>query len=288
MAKSIIEKTPPSQIGYPRVSFDEGAFNALVWQKGYDVTIERAIKCPCQTRDNSALSNCRNCFGTGWVFLQSYKTKAVMQNMNRQTKYSNWSIEMLGTVSISLQESDKLGEMDRITIINDTKNNNTSYISQNLELRDTSENPYVFLSYKPIEIGNVFIYIDENSKLIELNNTEYSIDSANNYILNINLQTLPVNSMISVNYKHEIQYHILDIPHDVRNSFTINSNGREEQTLLPINCIARKAHYVLDTDNRLGTSFIDNTTPLTTDDVYGLGDKLELDAKIVLDRKIVG
>lgn len=68
-----------------------------------------------------------------------------------------------------------------------------------------------------------------------------------------------VNFSISVRYWHKLQYHVLDIPHVIRNSYKKNELGRDELQLLPVQGIARLSHYVVDALNFAGDNIFNNS-----------------------------
>ena len=91
--------TPPLNV--QGVDFRRNDFNALVWQKGYSSIIDHAVYCPCRGTGAHPKSDCHNCGGNGWVFVNPYEERLVMHSMNLQTNLRAWSEETLGTVSIS-------------------------------------------------------------------------------------------------------------------------------------------------------------------------------------------
>ena len=94
-------QTPPNLVGIPKVNvFNKEDFNAALWENGYDVILEEAIACPCKGQSSDNLSTCSNCLGTGWVFVNPIKTKAFITSINRNTKYKDWSPEMIASLSI--------------------------------------------------------------------------------------------------------------------------------------------------------------------------------------------
>jgi DNA helicase HerA-like ATPase len=266
MSKAITKSAPPNLVGQPSVKFDLDTFEAALWNKGYDIILEKAVRCPCQDRDAAAKLTCHNCLGTGWVFLNALQTKAIITGINKTTAYKNWSQELLGTVAVTTRAVEKLGFMDRITLINDTNTYNTSIYSEILRVRDVAGTPFVFLSYKPYELEKMKVYAFQGDELplIKLPVSGYSISSNNPYVLEFSYDFSTIgsfNGIISVTYEHEIQYHILDLPHDVRNSTTVNACGQERQIEYPINAIARKAHNVFEKADRDGTGLINNSDP---------------------------
>lgn len=114
MEKKIVE-TKASYPGVPRVDFLYPDFDALVDNKGYEVIWERAIPCPCSKRVQHQ-STCRNCGGSGWVFINPTRIKAVCQSLNKNTRYKDWSVEMLGTAAITVKSMFHLNFMDKIMI----------------------------------------------------------------------------------------------------------------------------------------------------------------------------
>jgi alkyl hydroperoxide reductase subunit AhpC len=64
---------------------------------------------------------------------------------------------------------------------------------------------------------------------------------------------------ISVKYEHNIVYGIVDLPHDVRNSYIIDNNGRDQSIIMPVQAIGRRFHYLIDSQNYEGDNLYDNS-----------------------------
>lgn len=251
MQKSIVQKAPPNLIGQPNVSFRKQDFDGTIFNKGYTVIIEKAIKCPCQTKNGSPLPNCQNCHGRGWVFIDPIETRALITSINTTTKYKDWSLELLGTVSVTIPDEDRFSYMDRITLKNKTSIKYVIRFSEVLYIRDNGlGGKFVFLSYKPVTIKKVYIFDSVSTPLTLLANTDYTINTNNGYVLDFSY-VFPAgfNGSVSIMYEHELQYHVLDIPHDIRASYKMNSDGKDEQVVLPVNAIARRAHNVFEVTN---------------------------------------
>ena len=75
--------TRASQIGQPSVSFRNDDFAALIDSKGYTIIIEKAVRCPCEREMGQALVSCQNCYGSGYIFINPLKTKAIASGINR-------------------------------------------------------------------------------------------------------------------------------------------------------------------------------------------------------------
>ena len=125
MAKSpVITTQSPNLIGQPSVEFRKNDFDAAIWNKGYDVIVEQAIRCPHNYKDNQAITTCQNCLGLGWVFVNPKQTKAIITSINTETKEKQWSEEKLGTIQVTTRDVDRFGNMERITLKNDSVTKN--------------------------------------------------------------------------------------------------------------------------------------------------------------------
>jgi len=115
----MITVTPtPSQVANQgRADFVKSKFDDLIYQKGYDVVHEKALRCPCVSKNANQQSNCKNCGGSSWIFFNPTQTKMVIHSMNLNTKYKEWSQENIGTASISSLAETETSFMDRITVI---------------------------------------------------------------------------------------------------------------------------------------------------------------------------
>lgn len=260
---SITKKAAPNLVGQPSVDFRGDDYNATIWNKGYDVIMEKAVECPCRTRQREALSTCKNCYGTGWFFINPFQTKAIITSINKVTQYKNWSIELIGTVAVTVMDSDRVSYMDRVTLKNNPNIRNTSIFSEIKAVRDLSGTPFVFLSYKPERIKEIYLFSNSSAALIRLiEGTDYNISTTNDHIIEFTYDFTQINNYngsVSILYEHEIQYNVLDLPHDIRSSYITNNDGKKEQLLLPINAVARKVHNVMGVLERDGTGLINNS-----------------------------
>ena len=255
----------PNLLNQPNSFFRKGDFEALIQMKGYDLELSKACKCPCMTAENHALPSCTNCNGYGWFFINPIMTRGLLSSINLNTKFKEWSEELLGTAALTLREGQRISFMDRIIIKNSANIDNKVIYSENLTLRGNTGSEFVFLSFRPIDIIAVHVFNGDSKKLYFMNATTYSIDSTvNEYILKFNFdfsQVSDFNNVVSVLYKHELQYHVLDIQHDIRNSFKVDGNGRDAQIVLPISGIVRKANNILSIKDRNGEGTQDNSIP---------------------------
>ena len=112
-----IEVTPPNLAQQPTIEFRKKDFDAAVWLKGYRVFVEKAVRCPCEGQVKNALSSCTNCHGVGYFFINPIETRALMTSINRDTRFKEWSLELMGNLSISLRDDgiENLSFYDKIT-----------------------------------------------------------------------------------------------------------------------------------------------------------------------------
>ena len=253
--KIVIAQTIPNTQGFQRQDFYKPDFESLIYQRGYDVYHEPAVVCPCKMKGSDNRTDCKNCGGTGWIFLNKTKTRMILHSMNRETKYKDWGEERMGRVSISASDKDQIGFMDKITLLNgDSLHTQVLYpISYNGEL-------ICYLNYPVIEILECFMFLDVNQKLKKLEqDTDFSV-SGNLFRLNLQYRDVNPNMQISVRYRHLVVFHIIDITRDVIVSNTLDeTTGKEVPTRLPLSGVGKRAHYILDWSNYSSDYLFDNS-----------------------------
>jgi hypothetical protein len=199
----------------------------------------------------------------GWIWINPTTSKALISSINKNTQFKEWSEELMGTISISLiadtieQKSNRIAFMDKITI-----ENNSSIFSELKRIRTSAEltpQKFVFLSYPVLSVEDVFLFDSQTDPLIRLAASEYSLSTVNEYVLKIS-KTLAVdsNGTASIRYKHKLEYVVIDIPHDVRQTILIDHEGRKQKQLLPVQAIGRKLHQYFAVPNYDGTGVISN------------------------------
>lgn len=262
--KIIIHQTQPYSGNLPRQDFINNDFDALIYQKGYNVFHEKAILCPCKSKISDNQSSCKNCAGTGWIFLDKIETRMLLFSMNLQTKYKDWSEEKLGTVSISCMDKDKISFMDKITLID-----SDSIHKQIIFPVYLSGKLFSYLNYNVKEVINCFLFrgVDRKLQKLELD-IDFTIENNIFYLSDKFYISEEALYSISITYRHFNTYHVLDTTRDVINSFVLNeTTGKEESKRLPLSGIGRKAHYILD-PSKFNSSFLLDNTILTEDDSY--------------------
>lgn len=259
MSRPTITATPENLTNSPQPEFDRDLFNESLWHKGYNVWVEKAIECPCRTEGrNDNLSDCQNCGGLGWVYIDPLETKGIITGINKGTKYREWSEEIIGDMMLTLRDVDNAGFMDRITFLNET--NILSEVKRLRTSTSTLEN-FIYLAYDIESIEDVYVFQSSTQSLVRIPEANYSISSVNQNIIQFAAGALSAstNSSISVRYKHNVQYNILDIPHIIRSSNAADKNGTLNKIKLPNQYIVRLAHY-MRRPNFDGTGIISNDT----------------------------
>ena len=258
MAKTIRTSTPPNLLGQPdNKLFRKNDFDAIIFQKGYNIIKEQAIPCPCRGKSGSPKITCQNCLGSGYIFIEPTLTKAVIHSINYDTKYKEWSPELIGTASISVREEERLSFMDKITF-----KDRTSIMGEVRPIIEFNGSRFIFCSYKVRKINFLTYFKSDSEKLIKLTADKFVIKQNNNFIIEIdNSVVFPsnFNGVVSVDYEHEISYNVVDIPHDFRSSFVLNEKGQQVETLLPMQAVIRKTHFVLgESTNYSGNNLLEN------------------------------
>lgn len=255
---SIVQSSPPVNMTTVRVDFRENDFDQFIWEHGYNLLIEKSVTCPCAgAGSHTALSDCQNCRGSGFVFINPLQTKGLVTGIREALQLKEWSLEYSGDVSITLRDVDRGAWMDRVTLVDDV-----SIFSEICSLRVSESSQFIFTSYEVRDIEDVFVFTGSENKLVRISPDDYSINPLNPYniIFNYDFDNLEsFNGTVSLRYKHNIQYHIYSTPHDIRSQWKKNRNGQMEKQKLPNQYLGRRAHEQLNLKNFDGTGLKDNS-----------------------------
>lgn len=261
--KPIAYQTPAAQIN-PRIGWRVDDFDKLIQTQGYDAYIDRAMRCPCVDKaTGQALSTCKNCLGRGWFFVDRTETRIIAQHMDSKKRYLDWGEVNRGTASITTKGVDKVGFMDRIVLLQLQE-----YYSEILRPENYEGELLAYPVYEPLEITNMFLFIGDYTKLEPIPKEMYVIDKNKIVFDQSLLSILPVddvnqktpNMSVSVRYSHYPVYHVIDINRElmkVRES-KLCSFDDEQLRQMPINVLARKAHYIFDAQ-KFGEESFENT-----------------------------
>ena len=253
MATPITVQQAPNNAGKVQSFFRKNEFDVTIWNHGYDVIIEKALRCPCKTKGADNLSNCKNCGGSGWVFINPVKTKAILSGQGNQTVFKEWSETNMGNVNISVRDIDRLAFMDRITALD----------GQTIHTQTAHPNFYkgvvfAFLDYVVKQMHQVFMFHSATEKLLlltegidyQITDSKIILDSKFNEIQDITL---------SLRYTHAPQYYVIDVKRDVMVATVNDTYTGKRKAQMPISAMGRRAHYVLDRQNFNGDLIYDNS-----------------------------
>ncbi len=253
---AIIQSTPPPLDGVPVQALNKKDFDATLWNRSYRAFIDKAMRCPCRNvPDAQAQSNCKNCGGSGYFFINRTVTRILIQSQNLDTKFKEWSEERLGTVKISARQEEGLSYMDRVTLP-DT----TSIFSEVMHpVRHTDTIIRSMTTYDVENVLFLYAFIDSTTKLTVLTEgVDYTIVNKKWFVFT---NIIALNS-VSIRYKHNPAYHILDMPRNVMQ----NDDVKGAVQNFPVSAIGRLAHYSLSIEN-LAQDYLfnnDNVDPCET------------------------
>jgi len=262
MSKTAVIAAPPNMLGVPRVDFYPEDFNSLLYTKGYQIVIEPSFPCPCKYREVAAQSICMNCMGSGLVFGSQTKCRGAILSINKSTKYKEWSAEMVGTASLSIESRFQLGLYDKITVTD-----SSSIFAENLLVKKVRGKYFLQTGYNILSVDMMFRYVSENEPLQRIVEGEDFIIEGGRVVFTDNAintidekRKISQGDSISLRYRHEIQYLVIDIPHDLRNTYVLDYQSSDNQEMLPVQATIRKLHYVIDGLNLEKNNLIYNPT----------------------------
>jgi hypothetical protein len=240
-SKNIITKTPAESVEH-QVRFEPHRFNSLIFDKGYDVWIDKAYRCPCSVKGTGQpLLTCDNCLGTGWIFKNRIETRVAIQGIKVDVKYENWTRTTSGMAKITARAIDKLAFMDRI-ILKDVE----GYYNEILRTRIKGNKNIAYTEYPIIEIEELLLFQSDKLPLRKLiKDVDYFVEDESKIILNSSYSLKDY--VLTIRYRHYMTYHIIEMNRDI---IKVRQKDCElpEETLsdMPINGIIRKAHYLFD------------------------------------------
>lgn len=235
----------PEYIDWFVPKLDVKDFNQAIVNHGNDCIIEKNIPCPCTSRHvNVPSSRCINCHGSGYIFLSKTSTTALIQGLNKNTKYEQWSETNTGISRITLNYKDKITIGDRITLTQVVEvfvEKLSCYLDFDGKLKANTIYDIINVEYLCLFVGNA-------EPVIYLTTDQYSI--VNNIITfsdsiseSINRDTVQ-DVVLSIRYTHRPQYIVFDSPRsNMVNKDIINCDQNIGEQLFPVSVMARIKHY---------------------------------------------
>lgn len=242
--------------GAPRADLVKKEFDSLIHQKGRDVIFEKALQCPCKSKSANQQSGCRNCGGSGWVFINPKRTRMILTSIEAVTEYRPWSEELRGTVNITSHVEDELSIMDRITALDGESIHNEVLFFDEIE----SGEVFSYSTYNIKEVLYIAMFQGINSPLLRLvEGVDYTI---RDNVINLLKQDLPFadpsENNITIKYKHAPQFHVIEMKRDTMQTFSWDFQGEKVQQM-PVSAIGRRSHYQLSAQNLEKNRLINNS-----------------------------
>jgi hypothetical protein len=234
--------TPAESVEH-QVRFETQRFNSLVFDKGYEVWIDKAYRCPCSVKSaGQPLISCNNCLGVGWIFTDRAETRVAIQGIKADVKYENWSKTTSGTARITARAIDKLAFMDRI-ILKDVE----GYYNEIIRTRQVANKKVAYAEYPIISVEEIFLFESDKTPLKKLvDGTDYIIENESKIVFDSSISTKP-ELTLSIRYRHYMTYHVIDMNRDITKVREKGCMMSDEQLKeMPINGLIRKAHYLFD------------------------------------------
>lgn len=242
-----------------RADFNKPDFDTLIYQKGQPCIVEQAIQCPCKSASSNQQSNCKNCGGTGWIFINPRETRMVLQGMDAAQKYVGWSEELRGMVRVSADEAEHLTWMDRITDLT-----GISRHQEVLFVKQVNTTKFSYAAYRIHCIDYIAKFVGVGEALVRLvEGTDYTFTAGNYSIIWL---TPIAGDAVTVRYTHNPTYHVQEMKRETMQSFKMTGEGEKNQDL-PVSAYAKRAHYILDMQNLAGDRLLSNSyvEPCSTD-----------------------
>ena len=151
--RAIISSTPNEPTEH-EVRFQTQRFNSLVFDKGYEVWLDRAYRCPCSVKNSgNPLPSCNNCLGLGWFFTNRTETRIALQGLKADVRYENWTRTTAGMAKVTSRAIDKLCFMDRLIL-----KNVEGYYNEVIRTRFIESNKFAFLEYPIISMEDLYLF----------------------------------------------------------------------------------------------------------------------------------
>lgn len=232
----------------PRADFDPTRYSKLIQQHGVDVLVEHAVQCPCRGNSHNALSDCLNCGGTGWVFVNKRKTRMVVSNMAIKNIEEVWARLVQGLINLSYEDDEDLAYMDRVTRLNAN-----AVFSEVITMYTKGNLTYGHTVYYPKSIDYIALFANTKDPLQLLTINDVTIEG-NRIVLKDHVQLPDLDPLsngdaitLAVRYKHAPTFHVIDVQREAFDHFKWKEATKKEELIyLPGKAVARRAHNIED------------------------------------------
>lgn len=259
--KTIIQRQLPAGASLPS-AFNKAEVDAVLRDKGYNVLFENSLLCPCKSSVTAAaLSDCQNCGGSGWIFVNPTRTRMIVSGLVADAKLKeaalrDWGLVDTGTVKLTAYDVDKFSYMDRVTVLDATAEHHQLLYPA---ASDDETTTFAFTQYNVVSIIFLGAFIDSATKVQKLEEpADYSF--VNNVLTFVD-PTL-MGKTLTIRYRHRPVFHVTDVLRESMTS-TIGQYGAQQQLILPVHAIAKRAHLIKDAENLRGDRLLDNSWSTT-------------------------
>jgi hypothetical protein len=232
-------KIANANIEYVRQDFNVDKYNNKINEKGYDIKWSRMLSCPCKKDLTSqSNSNCINCGGTGYFFLDPIEIRAMISNTAFQKNFSHqWTADMQGTAYMTIEAEHKIGWMDKIEVMfAETVFSETRIVEQsNLDL-------IIKTHYVATKILNAYVYVNDVTPLKVLDVNDFVISGKEIKIIS---DEILLNDQIGLLYEYNPTYVVIDILNDYRNTIVSKNEPIEKLRKMPLRATIKREHLVL-------------------------------------------
>lgn len=250
----MLTKTPSITSDIQRVDFENEKYDKIIRDKGRSVIVEKSLICPCKSENSGGLSNCKNCGGYGWSFINPVRTRMIVQSMSISNDFKDWSEMSRGMIKISSKKDENICHMDKLTI-----EDATSFFTESLYAKKVGQLFFAYTVYaiKDIEYCAFFRTVETTYQQLT-RNVHYTIDGNVFTIIDEDLIDDYDELSITLRYSHAPVYYVVDLQRESSETFIL-SFGSEVKIDLPITFMARRAHYVLNMENTNKNRILDNS-----------------------------
>jgi hypothetical protein len=260
MTQVKVQPTPINYVDAPQAHWVKSEFDSLVENKGYEIYHDKMMDCPCKGPNVAPLSTCKSCRGSGFFLAERVESKAVIQNMNFDSKFKDWSFEKMGTAKITATDELDITWMDRIILIK-AESTFTERLYPVLYSENDNEQLFSFLFYEAIRPLNAFLFSSASEKHISLQEGEDYQLNGNLFLLNKVKFSNVEKPRVSLRYAHRPQFHVIDILRDLIYQDTVENSIQIKNQPYPCSFVGRRSHLVLNKENYAKNFYVDNTTP---------------------------
>lgn len=236
--------------------FQQEEFDILFRDKGYNVIWEKALQCGCLGAGSDHQTNCQNCGGTGWLFVNPTATRMIVTSLAVNKDFQTLdqgSIDM-GYSQITARYEDKIGFMDKI-ILTDSVSSHHEVLFPVLDSGSGNYRASTRYDIKAVEFighftgtGTVYTKLEEGTDYVISNNIV-------EFLTNVTAD----NQKVTIRYRHNPVYHIWDQPRETITSLLVKGANRRDPYNMAIRGMGKRAHLILNAENWAGNRLLDNS-----------------------------